>query len=528
MENKIVIEKAKNGNYTCKYTVGNGYKYIYSKYKPEKIMFNVQVKENVDYIVLVGLGLAYELALLRKKTDKLIYVIEFSEQFYNFYNNYCMFENVKILYKDEFKQIKFNDNIQVILNEKIIESDLDKYREVLHFFNPKKQLNRTVLFYYHPTIALDCMMALENLGYKTIRKDLTNTINIAKEIISIKPKYVFTVNFYTQIADICEKLGITYISWVVDTPCYTLYEKELNYNYSSIFIYDESIVIDLLRKGAKNIYYLPVAANIERLNNVQLSKEDLLNYTCEVSFLGSCCSHNEYLNRIKPSLDNETINLVDSIINLQMESDEFVIKQHVNEALINLVTLRGKITLTSRRFLNFNDSDILSMYLGRYHSHIERKTIMNYLAQKNNLFLYGENGWLREDSGILSKVYKGHAEHYLEMPKVFKASKINLNITRSFVESGLPMRVFDVLGSQGFLVTNNKEDISRLFIPNKELVVYRDLKDLEEIIEYYLVHEDEREVIKYQGFERVKQDHTFEIRIKEIMNKVNKNIEMLK
>lgn len=93
---------------------------------------------------------------------------------------------------------------------------------------------------------------------------------------------------------------------------------------------------------------------------------------------------------------------------------------------------------------------------------------------------------------------------------------MNLNITRAFVETGLPMRVFDVLGSNGFLVTNNKYDISRYFRDGRDLVVYRDLKDLEEIIKYYLEHDNERETIKNQGFETRKVNHTYHIRIKKI------------
>lgn len=85
--------------------------------------------------------------------------------------------------------------------------------------------------------------------------------------------------------------------------------------------------------------------------------------------------------------------------------------------------------------------------------------------------------------------YSGHADHFTLMPKIFQLSRINLNVSRSFVEYGPPMRVFDVLSCGGFLVTNDKQDLHRLFVDGEDLVVFRDTQDLLDICDYYLEHE---------------------------------------
>ena len=95
---------------------------------------------------------------------------------------------------------------------------------------------------------------------------------------------------------------------------------------------------------------------------------------------------------------------------------------------------------------------------------------------------------------------------------------------RVYVDGGLPMRVFDVLASGGFLVTNDREDIGRYFTNGKDLVVYRDLQDLIEIGKYYLQHEDERQRISRQGYETVKSGHTFVHRLKQIMEHVDAHL----
>ncbi|MCW6110464.1 MAG: hypothetical protein E6917_05120 [Clostridium botulinum] len=93
------------------------------------------------------------------------------------------------------------------------------------------------------------------------------------------------------------------------------------------------------------------------------------------------------------------------------------------------------------------------------------------LSKIFNCHVYGEINWtnLKDDNII----YKGYAEHFYKMPKVFKCSKININQTRIYVDSGLPMRVFDALESKGFLVTNYKADIDKYFVYRKDLVIYR-------------------------------------------------------
>lgn len=520
MKKQIIIEIAKNNQYTCKYLEKDKYKYLYSKYAPEKINFDISINEEADYIILLGLGLGYELNLIREKTNKKIYVIENYNVFMEHYLNGTSLDSVVVLFEDQYKNHIFTKNPQIIVNENLIDINKAFFKEVITYFkktnnNKKKQ----VLFIEHPTIAKDCIDAFNNLGYKVNTTELKNQKNVMEKILEDNYDFIFSINFYNFIAEICEEIGIKYISWTVDTPCYTLYSNKLNYTNSYVFIYDESIVLDLKSCGAINTYYLPVAAAVKRLNSVLLTAEEASHYSSDVSFLGSCCSHNEYMNYFLPLLSLEIKKIIDKIVEIQLSSNRFVIKELIDDDLLYLFTKGGQIRLSNNVYENLDEKGILAFYLGRYHSYIERKSIIEKLTSKFDTSLYGEIGWLKEDNkGLIKKSYRGEAEHYYEMPKIFKSSKINLNITRCFVESGLPMRVFDVLGSKGFLVTNDKEDIHRLFSLGKDLVVYRDLKDLEEIISYYLNHEDMRLEIAHRGFDTVQKYHTFDQRIEKIMD----------
>ncbi|MEO4054180.1 glycosyltransferase [Solibacillus sp. CAU 1738] len=515
--NKIIIELAKNQQYTCKYLENDKYKYLYSKYIPEKINFEVNINEDTEIILLLGLGLGYELNLIRQKTNKIIYVLENNIEFIK--HNKNLPENVILVYGDEYKQLVFNKKIQIVINDNLMNISKNYFKEVLDYIKFKKNMLK-ILVVEHPTVMLDCVKSFEKMGFEVDTINLKNLSELIERLNSNHYDYIFTINFYNSIANICEKANIKYLSWVVDTPCYSLYINDLNFNYSYIFIYDKSIVKDLKQKGATNVYYLPVAVDVDRLDNI-LKKD--VKYSSDVSFLGSCCSHNEYLNHYYPALSNEIKELVEKIIEIQMLSNNYIIKDLVDKNFLDVFTKEGRIKLTNIQFKHLSNEDLLAFYLGRYHSYVERKTIINNLSSKFDVSLYGEEGWLREDqNGIIKKIYRGEADHYSEMPEIFRNSKINLNITRSFVESGLPMRVFDVLGSKGFLVTNDKEDIHRLFKPGRDLVIYRDLKDLDEIINYYLNHETERLEIAQSGYETTKNEHSFEHRINKMFDTIKK------
>ena len=71
-------------------------------------------------------------------------------------------------------------------------------------------------------------------------------------------------------------------------------------------------------------------------------------------------------------------------------------------------------------------------------------------------------------------------------------------------------------GCGGFLLTEYTEDIERYFIPDKEVVLYHSIEELLEKIEYYLHHDEEREMIRKAGQQRTLKEHTYEQRFIQI------------
>ena len=119
---------------------------------------------------------------------------------------------------------------------------------------------------------------------------------------------------------------------------------------------------------------------------------------------------------------------------------------------------------------------------------------------------------LMKDSILL----KGTVDYVKEMPIVFASSKININITIRSIESGIPQRVFDILASGGFCLTNYQSGIADCFEDGIDLVMYTSEQDLIDKIAYYLEHEDERIQIAESGHNKAMQHFNLINRLDEV------------
>jgi spore maturation protein CgeB len=103
------------------------------------------------------------------------------------------------------------------------------------------------------------------------------------------------------------------------------------------------------------------------------------------------------------------------------------------------------------------------------------------------------------------------------MEKVFKGSRINLNLTLRNIRSGIPLRVWDILGCGGFCLTNFQAEFLDLFQNGRELVWFESLYDLQRKADYYLSHEDERLEVAARGLECARRLHGYDARTGKIL-----------
>jgi len=97
---------------------------------------------------------------------------------------------------------------------------------------------------------------------------------------------------------------------------------------------------------------------------------------------------------------------------------------------------------------------------------------------------------------IISDAYS--RKHALEVSK----SKINLNLCTA---SGASDRVYKVLATKGFLISDDWYNREKYFIDGKDLIIFKNINDLNQKIEYYLQNPQETQKIAEYGCKTVQQ-----------------------
>ncbi len=153
----------------------------------------------------------------------------------------------------------------------------------------------------------------------------------------------------------------------------------------------------------------------------------------------------------------------------------------------------------------------------------KRKDVLTQLSD----FDLGIWGYWLEKTSELKGYYRRQHIFGEEAVRIYNASKIILDIHLSYGSGNKPFnvtpRVFEVPASGAFLLADENPLLYDLYEKDKEIICYKDEKELKELIKYYLGHPEERELIAQRGQNRAYKEHTYEKRLKEIFSIIKRN-----
>lgn len=330
---------------------------------------------------------------------------------------------------------------------------------------------------------------------------------------------VFTVNYFPLISNACMRAGVKYVSWTCDNPLISMYHESVFNGCNYIFTFDKTNYLEFREMGVKNIWYLPLAVDVDRLDAVIGEADDLAKYCGDVAFVGSLYERNSY-DKLKRRLPEYLRGYFDAVMEAQLNISGANIVEPMLTADI-LSQLQEYFTLEKSEG-SFSDLGLIfqTTVLGFKIADIERRRALIELSKHYKVNVYSNS----DVSDLLRIRYCGSVDYWSEMPKVFRASKINLNFTIPNIKSGIPLRIWDVLGCGGFLLTNYQAEIPFFFEEGKDLVCFDGIDDLREKTGYYLTHEEERCAIAEHGYRKVKGMHSYIERIRAMLAQIE-NIE---
>lgn len=390
-----------------------------------------------------------------------------------------------------------------------------------------------ILFYRYGSICEpDILQVFREFGI-TVTEETTEITNksidsdtririLAELLLTHQFTFVFSINFFPYISDICEKLHIPYVCWSVDCPVLEFFSKAIHNRCNRIFLFDYTQYQRFHSENPDCIFYLPLATNTARWDevNAAITEVEKAKYTSDISFIGSLYTEKSPLNSL--SFSAYTKGYIEGIIQAQLKvyGYNFLEESVTTELLSTLKAADADYLSIPNPYTDIDSYVAANYYLGMAVSEADRIQTLNELAKYFDVTLYTRSN---VDS-LHNVICRDGVSTLTEMPKIFRCSKINLNITMRPIQSGLSLRIWDVLGCGGFLLSNYQSEIPEYFELGKDLDCYESLSDLKEKCAFYLAHEDIRQEIAHNGYEKIKQLHTYKHRVAEILRVVTDSI----
>lgn len=335
-----------------------------------------------------------------------------------------------------------------------------------------------------------------------------------KEISKDTYDLVFTFNYSVVISQNCNRHNIKYVAWVYDSPLVCLYSYTITNPCNYIFLFDSAQYLELKSGGINTVYYMPMAVNVNRLDKMTVTPEISKVFNGEISFIGSMYNEKHNLFEKFHSISPYAKGYLDSIMQAQLK----VYGMNFIENLLTsniLEELKKAVPYTPNKDGIETPAYIYANYfIARKMAQLERHNLIEAISAKHQIKLYTHN----PTPSLTNVTNMGAVDFYDNMPYVFKCSKINLNISLRSIKNGIPLRCMDIMGAGGFLLSNFQSDFLEHFIPDEDFVYFDSKEDLLNKCDYYLEHEDERIRIARNGYEKVKEFHSYEAHLNEIFH----------
>ena len=336
-----------------------------------------------------------------------------------------------------------------------------------------------------------------------------------------KPDLVFSFNYYPLISktvqSVYDSLKTRYVSWVYDCPHISLYSYTLINPCNAVFLFDSTMYRTFALQNISTVHYLPMAASVRRLDALETPPAVWQKYQSRIGFVGGLYTEQHtFYDRMREKLDDYTRGYLEGAMRAQMHVDginfmEDILNDRIHSGMQSAMPLSPNADgVESTQYM------YAQYFLNRKITQTERSEIIRMIGKKYPMTLYTRDRSFHAEGVTV----RGPVDYFREFPLVVKCTDINLNISLRSIVTGIPMRIFDIMGAGGFVLTDYREDMLQFFVPGEDYVYYESREDLLEKLEYYLSHDDERRRIAESGHEKIAQAHTFDHRVREILDVV--------
>lgn len=384
-----------------------------------------------------------------------------------------------------------------------------------------------ILFLDNDTFAkLDMIEAFQELGFTVdlffhdqIRSHRNPDFEEAfrSRIFGAGYDFVFSLNYYQQLSHVCEKYGLKYVSYVYDCPLVSLYSYTVLNKCNYIFLFDKEQYLTLHNAGIQTVYYLPLAANVRRLDAMQPTAAIHEKLDTDVSFVGSLYNESHNLFDTLQGLSEHTRGYLTAIMEAQLKVSGYFFIEELLTAPVLADLQKARAYTPQPDGVETPAYVYANYFIARKLAEMERTRLLSAVSERHPLKLYTHN-----PTPQLPKAENmGPIDYYDVMPYVFRCSRVNLNISLRSIRSGIPLRAFDIIGAGGFLLSNYQADFADCFTAGEDYDFYEDEADLLGKLDYYLSHDAIREEMAANAHRKLAGQHTFVHRIRQMLEVIS-------
>lgn len=332
------------------------------------------------------------------------------------------------------------------------------------------------------------------------------------EIDVSKYDFCFSVNYFPEISNNCNRKNLKYLSWGYDCPFNVVnIEETLGNPCNYVFCFDGQQARGYINKGFDTVYHLPLGVNVKRYKAIKVSEKDKQRFKADIAFVGSLYE-GEYA-PIAEILDEYSKGYIEGVINSQRQLyGAYILNDVLDDELLDRIN-KHFIELKSDTSFRLSKEQLIHV-IDQETSRRERLILLNLLGRRYDTHLYSFHKYDKLD-GINSH---GTVDYFTEMPAVFNTSKIDLNISVKGIQTGIPLRAMDIMACGGFLLSNYQSELMEYFQYEQDMVVYESMADAVAKCDFYLKNDDLREKIAANGRANIFENHSMVDRLKIILD----------
>jgi len=335
-----------------------------------------------------------------------------------------------------------------------------------------------------------------------------------------RPSFVFDVNFHEELHAACVELGMPYLVWSFDSGVADaiLRTAKKSLRSTDFFFLFNSQDVKRLSSYHQNVWHLPFSAGDEfmRAPGASPIKFDVLivmNSYRDSVFL----SEKRFEETLLASSDEFSRKKLVLIKNIMDEA----VRRHADILSEDRMPLIVEELIAACGFNPFEENasqkDSLCQQYGQILSSRQRETCLRLIASGGRkVSLYGDRNWLEIANGLPNVSWNPPCA-YSQLPDLYNAAKINVNLTQIQNLGSVPQRIFHLLAAGAFTLSNASEELESIFKGGVHLETFSSWSQLDDLVAYYLGHEEERLEIARRGHEEFLSRHRLANRLSFIL-----------